>query len=87
MIRDDIALSQALFKAADAHPELQAVTQNLSITTFRFIPLNMAGDAAAETYLNKLNEELESALLVALCDTPLRVCHLSDYVCRAPGVA
>lgn len=59
MIRDDIALSQALFRAVDAHPELQAVTQNLSIATFRFVPQNLAGD---EAYLNKLNEELVSRL-------------------------
>lgn len=59
MIRDDIALARALYEAAEAHPELQAVTQNLSITTFRFVPKDRAGDAA---YLNKLNEELVNRL-------------------------
>lgn len=63
MIRDDIALSQALFKAVDAHPELQAVTQNLSITTFRFVPQNLTGNApGVAAYLNKLNEELVTRL-------------------------
>ena len=63
MIRDDIALAQALYKAVDAHPELQAVTQNLSITTFRFVPLNLTGDpTAVAAYLNKLNEELVNRL-------------------------
>lgn len=63
MIRDDIALSRELFKAAGAHPELQAVTQNLSIATFRFVPPNLTGDAAAvAAYLNKLNEELVNRL-------------------------
>lgn len=59
MIGDDIALSQALYEAVGTHPELQAVTQNFSITTFRFVPLKLPDDkAAVETYLNKLNEEL-----------------------------
>lgn len=59
MIGDDIALSQALYEAVGTHPELQAVTQNFSITTFRFVPLKLPDDKeAVETYLNKLNEEL-----------------------------
>ena len=59
MIGDDIALAQALFKAVGTHPELQAVTQNLSITTFRFVPLGLPNDpTAVEAYLNKLNAEL-----------------------------
>jgi glutamate/tyrosine decarboxylase-like PLP-dependent enzyme len=63
MIRDDIALAQALFKVVGEYPELEAVTQNLSITTFRFVPQGLTGDAAAvATYLNKLNEELVNRL-------------------------
>jgi aromatic-L-amino-acid decarboxylase len=63
MIGDDIALAQALYKAVGTFPELQAVTQNLSITTFRFVPLDLSnGLSAAETYLNRLNEELLNRL-------------------------
>jgi glutamate/tyrosine decarboxylase-like PLP-dependent enzyme len=63
MIRDDIALAQALFKVVDEHPELQAVTQNLSITTFRFVPPDLSGEATVvSAYLNKLNEELVNRL-------------------------
>lgn len=63
MIRDDIALAQALYKSVGKHPELQAVTQNLSITTFRFVPPNLAGDpTVVAAYLNKLNEELVNRL-------------------------
>ena len=63
MIGDDIALAQVLYNAADQNPELQAVTQSLSITTFRFVPLNLTGDAAdVEEYLNKLNEGLLKSL-------------------------
>ena len=40
MITEDIELSQLLFEEAQKHEELEAVTQNLSITTLRYIPLN-----------------------------------------------
>jgi aromatic-L-amino-acid decarboxylase len=59
MINDDIQLSKLLFELADQHPELEAVTQNLSITTLRYVPLNLENySEATETYLNKLNEAL-----------------------------
>ena len=48
-----------LFHLAKKHPELEAVSQNLSITTFRYIPLNCKQD---REYLNKLNEELLNEL-------------------------
>lgn len=63
MIGDDIALAQALYAAIGTYPELQAVTQNLSITTFRFVPLDLPNDpTTVGTYLNKLNEELLNRL-------------------------
>lgn len=55
MIGDDITLSQLLFSEADKHPELEAVTQNLSITTLRYVPV---AEKLNETYLNALNERL-----------------------------
>jgi aromatic-L-amino-acid decarboxylase len=59
MIDEDIQLSKLLFELADQHPELEAVTQNLSITTLRYVPLNLENySEATETYLNKLNEAL-----------------------------
>ena len=54
MIREDIELSKLLFKLASAHPELEGVTQNLSITTLRYVPKNCKDDQ----YLNQLNEIL-----------------------------
>ncbi len=60
MIREDIELSKLLFEAAGNHPELEAVTQNLSITTLRYVPLEY--DTSDETYLNRLNEKLLNAL-------------------------
>ncbi len=60
MIGQDIRLSKLLFKMAKDHPELEAVTQNLSITTFRYIPLKYY--QKNETYLNSLNETLLNEL-------------------------
>ncbi len=64
MIRDDISLSQKLFSLIQATPELEAVSQNLSITTFRYVPQGMANHPD-ENYLNKLNEALLNHLQVA----------------------
>jgi glutamate/tyrosine decarboxylase-like PLP-dependent enzyme len=52
MIRDDIALAQEIHRLADAHPELEAFTHDLSIATFRYVPAGSGGD---EDYLNQLN--------------------------------
>jgi len=63
MIREDIALAEELYKLVDSHPELQPLTQNLSITTFRYIPSDLApDDPATGEYLNKLNQELLNRL-------------------------
>lgn len=59
MIGEDIRLSQLMFRLADEHPELEAVTQSLSIATFRYIPAGKPDDAA---YLNDLNERLLNVL-------------------------
>ena len=63
MIRDDIALTAAMYRAAEAHPELEAFTLGLSIATFRFVPadLTLAG-AEREQYLNDLNSALVTRL-------------------------
>ncbi len=61
MIGDDIRLSEALHAAAGRHAELQTFTQSLSISTFRYVPLELranVGGSATEEYLNKLNEAL-----------------------------
>lgn len=63
MIGEDIALSQLLFEEAKNNPELEAVTQNLSITTFRYVPTGLNQDEIKdETYLNTLNEKLLNEL-------------------------
>ncbi len=59
MISDDIRLAAHLFQIIPQYPELQALTHNLSITTFRFVPTDLATrDEDVEDYLNRLNTEL-----------------------------
>jgi len=63
MIGDDIRLSQELFKSLSNFPDLQRFTQGLSITTFRYAPVDLKrGDKLVEEYLNKLNTELLTRL-------------------------
>jgi len=63
MIRDDIALTEAMYRAVQAHPELEAFTLSLSIATFRYVPadLTLTGDER-EQYLNELNTALVTKL-------------------------
>jgi aromatic-L-amino-acid/L-tryptophan decarboxylase len=62
MIEEDIGLSKLFFELAGSHPELEAMTQNLSITTLRYIPANLDKTENREAYLNKLNEALLNQL-------------------------
>jgi glutamate/tyrosine decarboxylase-like PLP-dependent enzyme len=61
MISDDIRLSERLHALVGEHPELQALTQGLSITTFRYVPTDLRAErdgGANDTYLNALNQSL-----------------------------
>jgi len=65
MIADDMDLSRAMAAAVERHPELQVMTQALSITTFRYVPADLrtrCGEDQVEQYLNELNETLLDAL-------------------------
>lgn len=62
LISEDISLAKLLFDLANRHPELEAITHSLSITTLRYIPLANADEKESETYLNRLNESLLNAL-------------------------
>ena len=64
MIAEDIALSRAMADAVAAHPELELVTQDLSITTFRYLPADLRanGSQAARDYVDSLNRALLDAL-------------------------
>lgn len=65
MIGDDMELARQLYTLAEGHPELEALTHNLSITTFRYVPAEMRGSVGSgpvEEYLNGLNQRVLAAL-------------------------
>ena len=63
MITQDIALAREMFEGVQAEALLEAFTCELSIVTFRYVPEDLRADADSQTdYLNKLNEELVSAI-------------------------
>jgi len=61
MIRDDIHLARALYELLADWPEIEPLSQNLSITTFRYVPPDLLDHSETEpvqAYLNELNQEL-----------------------------
>ena len=63
MISDDMRLSRAMFDRIARYPELEALTQGLSITTFRYVPPDLKRDGDdVDSYLNDLNRELLTRL-------------------------
>lgn len=63
MITADIALAESLHRHVAAVPGLEPRTQDLSITTFRYVPPDLApGGEVVENYLNRVNTELLARL-------------------------
>ena len=61
MISDDIRLARALADAIRQHPDLELMTQDLSITTFRYVPRDSVGGMhrnALEPRLDAINRAL-----------------------------
>ena len=61
MIGDDMRLARHLHALVDAHPDFEALSQHLSITTFRYLPSRYRatlGEPATEEALNQLNQAL-----------------------------
>ena len=61
MIGDDVRLSRMLAAAVEGHDELELATQELSITTFRYVPRDLRGtigDSETERHLDALNRAL-----------------------------
>jgi glutamate/tyrosine decarboxylase-like PLP-dependent enzyme len=61
MIGDDIRLSRAMAAAVSRHPDLELMTQDLSITTFRYVPRDLQRNIPGEEldrHLDALNREL-----------------------------
>ncbi|MEN3337507.1 MAG: aromatic-L-amino-acid/L-tryptophan decarboxylase [Acidobacteriota bacterium] len=65
MIGDDILLARHLHQIVSDHPDFEAVTRNLSIATFRYVPRDLRprlGTSSVEEYLDVLNRNLLTAL-------------------------
>jgi glutamate/tyrosine decarboxylase-like PLP-dependent enzyme len=65
MIGDDMLLARHLHQLLTHHPEFEAVTQSLSITTFRYVPPDLRpqlGSEKVENYLGQLNQNLLAAV-------------------------
>jgi glutamate/tyrosine decarboxylase-like PLP-dependent enzyme len=65
MIGDDIRLAQHLYSLVSAHPELEAMSSELSIVTFRYVPADLrqrVGSRETEEYLNRLNQDILSRI-------------------------
>jgi aromatic-L-amino-acid/L-tryptophan decarboxylase len=61
MIGDDIQLAEHLFQLLPGYAEMEAMTQSLSITTFRYVPADLQPNRESEqieAYLNQLNQEI-----------------------------
>ena len=61
MIADDIRLSRAMAEAVRRRSDLSLVTQDLSITTFRYVPPDLrgrVGDETVERHLDAVNRQL-----------------------------
>ncbi|MDH5382638.1 MAG: pyridoxal-dependent decarboxylase, partial [Cyclobacteriaceae bacterium] len=62
LFREDIELSKLLFELAEKHPDLEAISNSLSITTLRYKPVHLPKDRNPEEFLNDLNEKLLNKL-------------------------
>jgi aromatic-L-amino-acid decarboxylase len=65
MIGDDMLLARHLHRCLEQHPDFEATSQNLSITTFRYVPRDLApqiGSTTVERYLDQLNHALLAAV-------------------------
>jgi glutamate/tyrosine decarboxylase-like PLP-dependent enzyme len=61
MIGDDMRLATHLHGLVRQHPDFEALTQHLSITTFRYVPQDLRSarqTPEGEEYLQRLNQEL-----------------------------
>lgn len=65
LITQDIELARRLHRAVEAHDELVAVAQGLSISAFRYVPPDLVDrrrETAVAEYLDGLNEQIQARL-------------------------
>jgi len=65
MISEDIELARRFHEIADARAELEALGHGLSITTYRYLPVDLssrADEKPVQAYLNELNETIQGRM-------------------------
>ena len=65
MIGDDMRLARHLYQRLCDHPEFEPASHSLSITTFRYVPRDLApqrGSERIDSYLDRLNQQLLTAI-------------------------
>jgi glutamate/tyrosine decarboxylase-like PLP-dependent enzyme len=65
MISEDIELARRFHDLVLEHPELEAFTHGLSITTYRYVPSDLrgrVGEEAVEAYLSELNQAVQDRM-------------------------
>jgi aromatic-L-amino-acid/L-tryptophan decarboxylase len=83
-VNEDIELARHLYALAARHPELEACSQGLSITTFRYVPSALARDAETHrAYLDDLNREIVARLQDSGVAYPSHTTVRGAYVLRA----
>jgi aromatic-L-amino-acid/L-tryptophan decarboxylase len=58
MIGDDMRLARQLHVLVQQHPDFEALSQHLSITTFRYVPRDLGSGPENGQYLQRLNQEV-----------------------------
>jgi aromatic-L-amino-acid decarboxylase len=82
-ITEDIELARHLYALAARHPELEACSQGLSVTTFRYVPAELAPNAKEHgPYLDDLNREILARLQDSGAAYPSHTTVRGAYVLR-----
>jgi len=65
MISEDIELARRFYDIAEERAELQALGHGLSITTYRYVPLDLVertSEDVVRDYLNELNQQVQGRM-------------------------
>lgn len=82
-VTEDIALARHLHDLVVRHPELEACSQGLSITTFRYVPAELASDAEGHrSELDELNRRILAELQDSGAAYPSHTTVRGAYVLR-----
>lgn len=82
-VTEDIELARHLYDLVARHPELEACSQGLSITTFRYVPAELAPDADRHSlYLDDLNRRILAQLQDSGAAYPSHTIVRGAYVLR-----